>query len=82
MAKVMMQVRSKKTLTLSEIKRLYALAEDEIDSNFGIVEVDPKDHLFAFLVEESAALKCFSTDDFEISGPYSNVRIEPFGPPE
>ena len=68
--------------TIEDLRRKYALREDEIDASFGVVEVDPADHLYAVLVEESAAAKIQPNGNWTIEGPYSNPRIEPFGPPE
>ena len=68
--------------TIEDLRRRYALREDEIDASFGVVEVDPADHLYAVLVEESAAAKIQPSESWTVEGPYSNPRIQPFGPPE
>lgn len=82
MAKVMMTLRSPGAApSVEEVKRRYGLQDDEIDPQFGVVETDPADHLYTILVEDSAASKV-SGQGWETAGPYSNPRIEPFGPPE
>lgn len=73
--------------TLQQIKAEYGLSDDEIDPDFPVTEID--DHLYAINVAESAAEK-FRSDqnasadnpDREFHGPYSNPKIEPFGPPK
>lgn len=80
MAKVMMTVRvDKGTPTLQDIQQKFSLTDDEIDHKFGVIEVDPLEHLFTFLVEETAIGKITDADEWKIEGPFSNPRIEPFG---
>ena len=67
---------------LESIKRRYGLADDEIDKDFGVVEIDPEDHAYTILVDEKAANKVSSTGSWKVTGRYSNPRIEPVGPPE
>jgi hypothetical protein len=83
MAKVMMTVRWQAGApTIGDIKQRFSLTDKEIDSTFGVVEVDPDEHIFTFLVEENSASKVKSGVDISVEGPFSNPRIEPFGPPE
>jgi len=83
MAKVMVTVQAPESPpSIEELRSQFALDADEIDEEFGVVEIDPEDHLYTILVEEEAAGKIVSTADWEVSGPYSNPRVEPFGPPE
>jgi hypothetical protein len=82
MAKVMMTIQTTDSApTVEELRHRYALAEDEIDPAFGVVEVDPAQHIFTVLVEESAAAKMAPTERWKVAGPYANPSIEPFGPP-
>lgn len=67
--------------SIEEVKTRYGLTPDELDESFGVVEIDPTEHLYTILVDESAASKVKSTGDWSTRGPYSNPRIEPFGPP-
>ncbi len=83
MPKVMVTIQAPEAApTIDEICARYGLSEDEIDLGFGVVEIDPQDHLYTVLVEESAAGKIVPSDDWNVEGPFSNPRIAPFGPPE
>jgi hypothetical protein len=68
--------------TVAELRRRYQLDESEIDASFGVVEVDPTEHVYTVLVEESAAAKVRPDQGWTVQGPYSNPRVEPFGPPQ
>ena len=68
--------------TIADLCRRYKLHENEIDASFGVVEVDPAEHVYTVLVEESAAAKIQPNENWKVEGPYSNPRIQPFGPPE
>ena len=79
--KVMVKLTStKRAPTVEEIERRFNLAPEEIDRQFGVVEIDDVNHEYTILVEESALSRIRSTEDWSISGPYSNPRIGPFGP--
>lgn len=54
-------------------ERLKIRAED-IDSDFGVVPIDPERFLYSILVEEKGI---GGTND-EILGPFANPRIGPF----
>ena len=83
MAKVMMTIRwPQGQPSLEQIQKLFSLSDDEVDRDFGLIEVDPAEHLFTFLVEEASAAKVQPGAGWSVSGPYSNPRIEPFGPPQ
>lgn len=64
--------------TLSEVKKALHLSDSDIDDEFGVVSVDPDAGLYAVLVEEPAAAAAASHPG--VKGPFSNPRIEPFGP--
>jgi hypothetical protein len=64
--------------TVSELCSRYHLAEADFDQAFGVVEVDPEQHLFGVLLEEAAANKLGSAGFPEISSPQSNPRIDTF----
>jgi hypothetical protein len=51
----------------------------QIDREFGVVSIDPEHHLYTVLVDEQAASGAEARPGVE--GPFSNPRIEPFGPP-
>jgi hypothetical protein len=67
---------------MEDVRARFGLTADEIDTDFGVVEIDPEDHLYTVLVEQSAAGKLVPSGDWDVSGPFSNPRIAPFGPPE
>lgn len=83
MAKVMVTIQSSDAPpTVAGIRERYGLAEQAIDPTFGVVEIDPVEHLYTILVDQEAAALIQPTEEWEVEGPYSNPRIEPFGPPE
>jgi hypothetical protein len=83
MAKVLMTIQwPEGQPTLEDLQKLFSLAGDEIDPSFGVIEVDPIDHIFTFLVEEASVTKIQPKANLRIAGPFSNPRIEPFGPPQ
>lgn len=82
MAKLLMTIQSPGGApSLEELKARYGLAEHEIDSTFGVVPIDPADHLYSISVEDTAAAKIQPDKNWKVSGPYSNPIIQPFGPP-
>ena len=83
MAKVMVTIHGPDTPpTIADVRDRYGLSQDEIDASFGVVEIDPDEQVYTVLVEEEAAAKIQSNDEWRTEGPFSNPRIEPFGPPE
>ena len=62
------------------VKQINVMNNDEIDPNFGVVCISPTENLYAILVEEEVN-KRFQ-GNMGIKGPYSNPKIEPFGPPK
>ena len=80
MATVMVTISAAETPTIDEVADRYGLAQGEIDLDFGVIEV--ADGLFTILVEENVAERIAGQSDWDASGPYSNPRIAPFGPPE
>ena len=58
---------------------------EEIDERFGVIEIDPEERLYTILAEADAVNRVRSqTEDpgADLEGPYANVSIAPFGPPE
>lgn len=83
MAKVMMTIHAPgDTPTLKEIVSKYGLEPDELDHEFGIVPIDPEKNDYTILVEQSAASKISPNEQWDVSGPYSNPRIETFDLPK
>jgi hypothetical protein len=81
MSKVLMNVtRAPSDASLDAVKRDLGLTDEEIDDEFGVVSIDPAGNRYAILVEEAAAERV--GDQAGVEGPFSNPRIEPFGPPD
>ena len=71
--------------TLEQICEKYGFEPEELDPKFGAIEIDPDEHLYSILVEEEAVQRLEGRDEDEPprpEGPYADVRIAPFGPPE
>ena len=66
--------------TLPQVRRLLGLAPDEVDPGFGVVPIDPAEHLYTILVDEAAAARV--ADAPQVEGVFGNPRIEGFGPEE
>lgn len=58
------------------------VSPSSIDEKYGIIQIDPENRTFAFLIDEDAIKKINPKDKEKIHGPYSNPKIEPFGPDE
>jgi hypothetical protein len=65
--------------SLEAIKADLGLSDEDVDASFGSVEIDPDEHHYAILVEESAIGRVRSKGG--VQGPFANPPIEPFGPP-
>lgn len=82
MAKVLMTIKpGNESPSLQQVIQKYGLEPHEIDDSFGVVPIDPQANLYSILVEDSAASKIHSSEDWSASGPFSNPIIETFGPP-
>ncbi len=82
MGKVMMTIKSPKPPTLDEIQQRFGLNADDLDHAFGVIEVDPNDGMYTFMVDEGKAAQLSGHEAEGVQGPYSNPKISPFGPPE
>jgi len=65
--------------TVDDAGRRLEIDPSQIDRDFGVVSIDPDESLFAVLVDEDVAEG--ARGKAGVSGPFSNPRIEPFGPP-
>jgi hypothetical protein len=75
-----MTVRSKDgPPTIEDAARQLGVPVVAVDRVFGVVTIDPKQGLYSVQVDAAQLPADASSDDF--SGPFSNPRIEPFGPP-
>lgn len=81
MGMVMMTIQAESRPTLEGIRQRYGLAEVDLDTHFGIIEVDPDEGLYTFMVDEQRAKAVGARAAEHFSGPYSNPRISTFGPP-
>lgn len=61
--------------TLEQVAEKFGFDKNDLDEDFGVVEIDPQDDLYSIMVEESAIGQ---KDTENIKGPFSNPRIEPF----
>jgi hypothetical protein len=61
--------------SLEEVRRLLGLREDEVDQRFGVVNINPSEHLYTILVEEETAERVRHADP--VRGVFSNPKIEP-----
>jgi hypothetical protein len=69
--------------TIKQICEKYGFKPEEIDQKFGVIEIDPAEHLYSILVDEAAVGRLQGRPDLEaagLEGPFADVRIEPFGP--
>ncbi len=85
MAKVMMNIRTPQPQapSVEEVKQMFGLQDVDIDSDFGVIEIDPDDHLYTIRVEDGAAARLGgpASPSWDATGPFSDPKIQPFGPP-
>ncbi|WP_328710257.1 hypothetical protein [Microbispora hainanensis] len=97
MAEVLITVRLTAPATLETAMRRLGLAEDEVDTGYGLVPVDPRKDLYVLRVTEEAGRRVGDSDAGAVDGgaadggaadggaadggPYSDPPIEPYGPP-
>jgi hypothetical protein len=51
----------------------------KLDAEFGVVPIDPEQNLYSVMVDEQVTDAAARRPG--VAGPFSNPRIEPFGPP-
>ncbi|MBI3245045.1 MAG: hypothetical protein HYZ50_00885 [Deltaproteobacteria bacterium] len=67
--------------SLQAVRDKFGLTPEEIDEQFGVVAIDPDEHLYCVLLEEAAVLRIHGSDHAAaslIEGPFANPAIEPF----
>ncbi|GII63899.1 hypothetical protein Skr01_39840 [Sphaerisporangium krabiense] len=74
---VLITVRLPQEATLEQAVRRLGLSEDEVDTGYGLVPLDPDEGLYALRVTEAAGHRVAPDG----GGPFSDPPIEPFGPP-
>ena len=80
MAGVLMTVElAPEAASLADAAARLGLAPDDLDAEYGVVPVDPDNQLYSVLVDEAAGEAARGREG--VRGPFSNPRIEPFGPP-
>ncbi len=65
--------------TAADVREAHGISAAEMDADFGVIEVSPQQGLYAVLVDPETAQRMQGSQD--VQGPFSNPKIEPFGPP-
>ena len=66
--------------SLAHVKKTLGLSADQVDEDFGLVNISPDEHLYTILVDEEAAARVEGMPS--VRGTFSNPKIVPFGPPQ
>jgi hypothetical protein len=81
MSKVMVTLKlDPEHASLEEVRESLGIGTEEIDDEFGVIAVSPEESLYAVLVEPETANRVQGVEG--VKGPFSNPKIEPFGPPQ
>lgn len=67
--------------TIEQIQQQYGFKKGEIDTKYGVIEIDPRDKLYTIKVNPQAAERVYRNSGRKFSaqeGSFSNPRIEPF----
>jgi hypothetical protein len=82
-AKVMMTVESPAAAPgLARAAEIIGVPLKALDRDFGVVPIDPERGLYAVMVREDAVRGRSRSEERPFSGPFSNPKIEAFGPPK
>jgi hypothetical protein len=80
MSKVMVTVKlDPEHASVESARDLLGIDDDAIDRDFGVIAVSPEEDLYTVLVDAGVAEGMQGGEG--VAGPFSNPRIEPFGPP-
>lgn len=85
MGKVILQFRDPAgPSSLEALCTRFGLRPDEVDTDYGVIEVDPQDHLYSVLVEQRVAGKLAASPEVNQAGGeiYGTPRVEPYGSPK
>jgi hypothetical protein len=66
--------------TLAAAAKHLGIAVEDLDAQFGVVPIDPDRGLYAVQVHAGKLPKSSEGSSEGYRGPWSNPRIEPFGP--
>jgi len=80
MAHVLMTVELRGEASVDAAAAQLGVAPADLDRDFGVIPIDPEHHLYSVMVEERASAAAAERPG--TAGPFSNPRIEPFGPPQ
>lgn len=85
MSQVLLNIRcTKGAPSIDQVCKKFGFKQQELDLQFGVIEIDPKDDLYCISVDQEAVQrvqKSFGDDASSTEGPFSNPPIAPFGPP-
>jgi hypothetical protein len=74
------------TPSAEDVRQMFNLDDDEMDSQFGVIATDPKEGIYAVRVADQASKRVESVlatrPRNAAEGIFSDPKIEPFGPPE
>jgi hypothetical protein len=76
---LLVTVRLPPGATLAQAMDHLGLVEEEVDTGYGLVPIDPAQGLYVLRATEAAARRIDPAA--ESGGPYSDPPIEPYGPP-
>lgn len=72
--------------SIAEVRTMFDLGAEEIDSDFGVISTDPNDNLFVVLVDGSAKIRVEAALHHRPADPaeglFANPTVEPFDPTE
>jgi hypothetical protein len=74
---VLITVRLPGGASLDAAMEKLGLSERDVDTSYGLVAIDPDHSLYGLRVTDEAAHRAHDAE-----GPFSDPRIEPFGPPQ
>jgi hypothetical protein len=80
MAHVLMTVELPGDASIDAAAARLGVKPGDLDPEFGVIAIDPEQHLYSVMVEEHVSAGAAARPG--TGGPFSNPRIEPFGPPE
>jgi hypothetical protein len=66
--------------SLARASEILGVEESALDTKFGVQLIDPRQNLYAVMVEQSEAPQA-REDEESVKGPFSNPVISDFGPP-